>query len=192
MASTIFGCWKSPGTPSEMERSAGPIITASIPGTERISSRASTARFDSICSTVRVFALTCSMTSIEGKPGVLRLGRLQAVAANARRRKFRPAESGFEQLRIFHARKNDALRAAIESARHQAILQIDHPNNRAKPGKLCDAADVLNGFEIEAAMFGIDERPVKAGGGEKARDLRRSQLAEIHARAGVYRLSARA
>ena len=46
---------------------------------------------------------------------------------------------------------------------------------------MCDAANVLNGFQIEAAMLGVDERPVKARGCEKTREFGRSQLAEIHA-----------
>ena len=42
----------------------------------------------------------------------------------------------------------------------------------AEAYKIGDAADVLYGFKIEAAVFGIDEGPLKARGQKNTRNLR--------------------
>jgi hypothetical protein len=44
---------------------------------------------------------------------------------------------------------------------------------------LSDAANVVYGFKIEVAMLGVDEGPVKTGGGKKTRNFRRPQRAEV-------------
>ena len=62
MAFTSVGCSNCPGTPSEIERSEGPIMMASKPGVESSSSRLSTASRDSICMTTSVFEFMCSIT----------------------------------------------------------------------------------------------------------------------------------
>jgi hypothetical protein len=47
--------------------------------------------------------------------------------------------------------------------RGQRILQIGYANYRTDARQLCDEANILNGFKVESAVFGIDEGPVETG-----------------------------
>ena len=48
-------------------------------------------------------------------------------------------------------------------------------------GEAGGAADILYRFEAEAAVFGVNESPVKAGGCEEAGDLGGTELSEVGA-----------
>ncbi len=94
---------------------------------------------------------------------VTHVSRLQAISAHAFRRKTRPTNSFLQQFRRLHAWKQNALRSAIQRPRYQRILQVGDPHDRAQAGFVRRANQVLQRFEIEAAVFGIEVAPVETG-----------------------------
>ena len=158
-----LGCWNSPGTPSEIDRSAGPIMTASIPGTASSSSRTSNARLRLDLQNhhgVRVHMLD---HFVEAGLFVVEMHGRQAEAANAHGRELGPAHGLFEQLRRFHSRENDSLRSAIQ-ARGTLADTADPRRARSATGRTITETRqmILHRLQVEAAVLGVDERPMKA------------------------------
>ena len=98
--------------------------------------------------------------------------------AHAQGRKLGPADGFLQQLGRFDAREHDSLRAHIESARNERILQFRDAHHWTKADKRRDAADILHGFEIESAVLGVDESPVESRIVQDANDVLGAQLAE--------------
>src|SRR5579885_976447 len=111
-------------------------------------------------------------------PFVLKVLRAQAHAADSHGRKFGPAYRPFEQLRGLDARENDAIGAAVQGARDQRILHVGDAYDRRQPGQARGVAQIEQRFDPEISVFGIDERPMKAGGGQNLGYFHRADLAE--------------
>src|SRR5208337_2540876 len=107
--------------------------------------------------------------------------RGEAEAANPGRRELRPAHRFCEQLRRFHAWKDNPLSAGIERPRHQMILHVGHADDRAEAHVSRDAADILDGLDTEAAVLGVHECPMKSRRDEDSSDILRPECSKAAA-----------
>ena len=64
------------------------------------------------------------------------------------------------------------------SDQYELSLQIAHAHDGRQATQIRHTADVLHGFEIEAAVLGVDERPLKSSGSQHPWNLRRAELAK--------------
>src|SRR5579885_759673 len=112
---------------------------------------------------------------------VVHVRRRETETADAFWRELGPAHRLPQQLDRLNARENHAHSAAIQRSRDQIIFHVGYAHDGAQAAIRGCAAHVLNGFDVECAVLGVDEGPVKPGGGEDARNFRRTQLREPRA-----------
>jgi hypothetical protein len=97
---------------------------------------------------------------------------IDAEAADSQRRKAQPAKRFLEQLGIFHARQDDALRALIQQTGAQRILHLADAHDGRDAGQLRGHDHVVHRLQVERAVLHIDEDIVEARRREGARNLR--------------------
>lgn len=120
-----------------------------------------------------------------GMGAVVVVGGGEAIAADAGGGEARPGDGLGEQFGTFDAGEDDAGSADVEGASDEGILEVSDADEGVEIERGGDAAEVLDGFEVEAAVFAIDEAPAEAGGGEDFEDFLGAELAEATAVLGL-------
>jgi hypothetical protein len=96
----------------------------------------------------------------------------EAEAADAHLREPAPADGLREQLRRFNAREDNAIGAGNSSERgDEVVLHVGHAGKNRQAAQSGHAADVLLGFDAEAAVLAVEIGVVESGGFEDAGDL---------------------
>lgn len=117
----------------------------------------------------------------DGDGSVIVIDGGEAVAADAGWWEFGPGDGLGEELRRFDAREDDTGSADVEGPGDQGVLQIGDADERGEVDVGGDAAEILDGFEVEATVLTVNEGPVEAGGGEELEYFLRAELAEAAA-----------